>query len=252
MEFDELLITTGVDALVRLVKDKQKIELDDAAAALNIGRETLEEWARVLEEEGILRMEYRLTRTYLVWVKPTGEEVASEVESFKEAKKGIEEEVEQVNRRAVEQTAGFDELRKSFREFYAKAYPRMERLEKEVAKLPSLKAVTDNASAKRQEALAAVSSQLETVRAGVSQARDELKSLDIDRNAAQSGALLEKVEHLGGDMASMQAELQELRRKASKTEPSGVTLPPLAEMKKKFEAMKKEFTDLRAKNAKMR
>ena len=31
MEFDELLITTGVDALVRLVKEKQRIELEEAA-----------------------------------------------------------------------------------------------------------------------------------------------------------------------------------------------------------------------------
>jgi chromosome segregation ATPase len=252
MEFDELLITTGVDALVRLVRDKQRIELEEAASALNIGRETLEEWSRVLEEEGILRMEYRLTRTYLVWVKPTGEEVASEVESFKEAKKDIEEEVAQVGRKAVEQTAGFDELRKSFREFYSKAYPRMERLEKEVAKLPSLKAVTDNAAAKRQESLQAMASQLDAVRAGVADARDELKNLAIERNATESGAVLEKVERLSGDLASMQEELQELRRKVTKTEPIGVALPPLTEMKKKFEAMRKEFTDLRSRNAKMR
>ncbi len=78
MEFDELLITTGVDALVRLVKEKQKIELDEASSLLNIPQETIEDWTRVLEEEGILRIEYRLTRVFLVWVKPTEEEVATE------------------------------------------------------------------------------------------------------------------------------------------------------------------------------
>lgn len=108
MEFDELLITTGVDALVRLVKDRQKIELEEASSALNIGQETLEEWARVLEEEGILRMEYRLTRIYLVWVKPTEEEVAGEVKSFYESKKGIEAEVEKAEKGVAEQTKGFE------------------------------------------------------------------------------------------------------------------------------------------------
>jgi hypothetical protein len=71
MEFDELLITTGVDALVRLVKERQRIELEDAAGTLNIPLETIEDWARVLEEEGILSIEYRLTRIYLVWIQPT-------------------------------------------------------------------------------------------------------------------------------------------------------------------------------------
>lgn len=252
MEFDELLITTGVDALVRLVKDKQKIELEEAASALNIGRETLEEWARVLEEEGILRMEYHLTHIYLVWIKPTGEEVATEVESFKEAKKGIEEEVEQVSKRAAGQIAGFDELRRSFKEFYAKAYPRMEKLEKEVAKLPSLRAVGENAAAKRQASLQAVASQLDDVKRGVAEARDELKRLGVGKGAAESRGWMEKVDRLNSDMASMQAELQELRKKASRTEPTGVALPPVTEIRKKFESIKKDFDDLRSRNARMR
>ena len=84
MEFDELLITTGVDALVRLVKQKSKVELEEASKTLNIPSETIEDWSRVLEEEGILRIEYRLTKVYLVWIKPTEEEVVSFVnESFK-------------------------------------------------------------------------------------------------------------------------------------------------------------------------
>ncbi len=252
MEFDELLITTGVDALVRLVKDRQKIELEEASAALNIGRETIEEWARVLEEEGILKMEYRLTHIWLAWVKPTEEEVAAEVESFHEAKKSIADEVEQVRQRVMEQTAGFADLRKSFAEFYTKAYPRMEKLEKEVAKFPAAKAVTENTAAKQQAALQALASQLEDARAGIAGVRDELGRLGIGKGATESKGWLGRTEQINAELAAMQDELQELRKKAARQAPEEVALPTVTEIKKKFESIRKEFVELRSRNARMR
>lgn len=87
MEFDELLVTTGVDSLVRIVKERQRIELEEASLLLGTPAETLEEWARILEEEGILRIDYRLTKLFLVCVKPTEDEIASEVKSFNEEKR---------------------------------------------------------------------------------------------------------------------------------------------------------------------
>ncbi|MDD5339829.1 MAG: hypothetical protein PHV13_01115 [Candidatus ainarchaeum sp.] len=252
MEFDELLITTGVDALVRLVKDRQKIELEEAASTLNIGRETIEEWARVLEEEGIIRMEYRLTRIWLAWVRPTEEEVASEAESFREAKKSINEEVEQVRQRATEQTAGFADLRKSFAEFYAKAYPKIEKLEKEVARFPAAKAVTENTAAKQQAALQALVSQLEEARDGIAGIRAELGGLGIGKGTAESKGWMDKAERMNAELSAMQDELQELKRKSARQAPEDVALPTVTEIKKKFESIKKEFADLRSRNAKMR
>lgn len=252
MEFDELLITTGVDALVRIVKDRQKIELEEASSALNIGQETLEEWARVLEEEGILRMEYRLTRIYLVWVKPTEEEVAGEVKSFYESKKGIEAEVAKAKEGVAEQTRGFEELRKSFQEFYAKAYPRIDRLEKEVSALPSAKALMENTGAKQQAALQDIRAKLEEVKGEVESSRSELRSLEIGKEGGEGRGWMEKVERVNGELASMKAELQALKKKAAQQAPEGVTLPGITELKKKFEAVNREFAELRSKNARMR
>ena len=90
MEFDELLITTGVDALVRLVKEKEKIELELASKLLNIDTSKIEDWARILEEEGIIRIEYRLTKVYLIWVNPTEEEVAKTLAGMQNLRNAID------------------------------------------------------------------------------------------------------------------------------------------------------------------
>src|SRR3989338_9984867 len=92
-EFDELLITTGVDALVRLVKEKQKIELDIAAKLLNIPTNTIEDWWHILEEEGIIKLEYKLTKVYLLWVPATEQEIVKEKEEIKIEQKTVEKEI---------------------------------------------------------------------------------------------------------------------------------------------------------------
>jgi len=117
MEFDELLITTGVDALVRLVKERERVELEDASSILNIPLETLEDWARVLEEEGILRIEYRLTHIYLVWVKPSADQIEEEKRSFYEEKEDIQKEVRIVREKITQETSGLEDLQKSFNDY---------------------------------------------------------------------------------------------------------------------------------------
>ena len=153
MEFDELLITTGVDALVRLVKEKQRIELEDASSILSIPPETIEDWARVLEEESILRIEYRLTKIYLVWIRPTEEEVATEKQSFYEEKKGLETEVEEFRQKVGSEVSELQDLRGAFAEFYTKAYAKIDQLEKTIAPLPAAKVISEDTFAKYQEEL---------------------------------------------------------------------------------------------------
>ncbi|MBU1204207.1 MAG: hypothetical protein KKG60_04030 [Nanoarchaeota archaeon] len=65
-------ISTAVDSLVRLVKKKGIIQINDAAKELSIPASIVNEWAVFLEEEGIIEIEYRFTTPYLSY-KPKGE-----------------------------------------------------------------------------------------------------------------------------------------------------------------------------------
>ena len=85
MAIDESLISTGVDNLIKLVYARGRIKLVDTSKELGISISVLEEWAKVLEEEGILRIEYQLTTAYLVWAgtpyEKTGEKQAEIAET---------------------------------------------------------------------------------------------------------------------------------------------------------------------------
>lgn len=67
MGLDDLLISTGVDGLIKLVREKGKVEMSEAAHVLNMPTSSIEEWAHMLEGEGLIKIQYQLTHIYLVW-----------------------------------------------------------------------------------------------------------------------------------------------------------------------------------------
>ena len=85
-----------------------------------------------LEEEGILRIEYRLTKIYLVWVAPTEQQVAAEKEEFYRKRGDVQDEIAALKKEAQPEAQGMDELNKSFNELYAKMSPRLAELEKKL------------------------------------------------------------------------------------------------------------------------
>jgi chromosome segregation ATPase len=253
MEFDELLITTGVDALVRLVKEKQRIELDEVSSVLNIPQETIEDWSRVLEEEGVVRIEYRLTKVYLSWVKPTEEEVATEKHSFYEEKKGIESEVEQAKGRISSDTQDLETLRDSFEKFYAKTYGRMETLEKMVSTIPAAKTVSDDMTGRYQGELAGMEKTLEEIKDSLGEIRGEIGAVGISGKPGRSEQLMADVERLRSELGEIRAEMGAIRKRASAQEaPEDLSMPSVRDIRKKFEAMQKDLIGLRTRNAQMR
>ncbi len=253
MEFDELLITTGVDALVRLVKEKNKVELEEASSILNIPQETIEEWSRVLEEEGILRIEYRLTRIYLVWIKPSEEEIAAERESFYGEKKGIESEVEQVKQKISAGSSELEDLRGSFDQFYAKVYGRMDALEKMVSPIPAAKTISDDMLSKYRAELSEMDGTVAALKNGLDGVRKDVDALGLGKGPNPSEELMGRAEKMAGELDALRQEMDQVRKRAAMQEtPEDVSMPSVKDIKKKFESMQKDLAALRSRNAQMR
>lgn len=58
-------LETGVDRLLKLVKEKKKISTHDAMISLKVSAELMREWIDFLEEEGMIVVEYKLSVQYL-------------------------------------------------------------------------------------------------------------------------------------------------------------------------------------------
>ena len=114
MELGSSIIETGVDKLVNLVRERGRIALADAAKELGVSTIVTQEWVEFLEEEGIISVEYKLTKPYLVERKLTKKEVEAKAKEFA-SKKDVFVRKSEVSLSFLEKQA--DELKKIKSEF---------------------------------------------------------------------------------------------------------------------------------------
>ncbi len=114
MGIESSVIETGVDKLVNIVKERGKIALVDAAKELGVSTTVIQEWVDFLEEEGIISVEYKLTKPYLVDRKLTKKEVEVKAKEFASRKEVFVRKAE-VSLSFLEKQA--EELRKIKSEF---------------------------------------------------------------------------------------------------------------------------------------
>lgn len=76
------IIETGVDKLVNLVNKKGKISAEDAAKELGVSPTVVMEWVDFLEEEGIIKTEYKFTKPFLVARKLAKKDIKEKAKEF--------------------------------------------------------------------------------------------------------------------------------------------------------------------------
>ena len=99
---EDALINTDIDRVISILAQKKRMEIGELAKEANVPVSTLRTWLHTLEEEGYVKLEYKLTKTYVNWLLEgaEGEKVVEEAEEKvkakekEEAKLGEEEKAE--------------------------------------------------------------------------------------------------------------------------------------------------------------
>jgi len=107
-------IETGVDKLVHIIKDKKKIEIGEAAKKLGVSKVVVEEWADFLEEEGLISIDYNLSKTFLVERKLTKKEVVTKTKEFHSNKDAFVRKIESSIHKLDKDTKGLTDLKEQF------------------------------------------------------------------------------------------------------------------------------------------
>lgn len=88
-------ITTGVDALLKLLEGFPKLTIEETAKRLKVKKDVLKSWIEFLVEEKILGIEYSFTTPYIYLNKPKEKEKATKIEDKKMSYPMFRQEFEQ-------------------------------------------------------------------------------------------------------------------------------------------------------------
>lgn len=242
MALDDLLISTGVDQLIKLVSQQGKVEIGAAARELKQPIRTIEDWAHVLEGEGLIRVEYKLTKIFLVWAAPSREYVAEKGGKIGQKAAQAKQEIGQIMGRVEEGGAELAKmqsdlaqleaarsfspqdaerlktelatLEEKYNASFESALRKMAALEKKLASAkPKIEETGQKAGAKGDAdfsgELASLSKFEATLRAQLEETDtffDAFQTrLDGFRKRVEEGRADEKIEELKGDLSSVRA-----------------------------------------------
>lgn len=108
-------IETGVDKLVELINRKQKISTNEAANELGVSIPVVQEWADFLEDQGLITVEYKLSRTYLCERKLTKKEVEKKAKVYASKKDAFIRKVETALKSLQKESEGFEKIKVGFK-----------------------------------------------------------------------------------------------------------------------------------------
>ncbi len=181
MPLDDLLISTGVDNLIKLVHERGRVEMRAAAGELHVPVQTIEDWSHVLESEGIIKIQYQLTQVYLVWasMSPPVFEKASKAVAAKKTE--TVEKLEALDQTVEKSVSELDELKGQFGELQKRSRSEMEALTTD-------RAEADRLAAQSQEVIGAKSARLQELRADLEKFRGEVEGFEANLQKAPEGA----------------------------------------------------------------
>jgi len=206
-------IKTGVDKLVELVSDKKKITVDDAAKTLGVGKNVVQEWAEFLEEEGLVSLDYSLSKVWITEKKITKEEVMSSAKEVSSEKEALTRKIDVAISSLQDEASGFENIRKEFTNIQGHIKNEVEVVKKQLGELErydSLRNNIDKEVSKQREDYAAFVKEAQEKLKLESQKYEELKEvIEKERkNLEQYGQKLDELKKLRNDYERTVASLK--------------------------------------------
>ncbi len=128
-------IETGVDRLVALVAKEKKLELNVAAKELNVSPMVVQEWANFLEEQGLISIEYSLSKVFLVERRLSKKEIAVKQTEYSSKKDAFIRKVESAIRVLDSETESFNTIKDEFKNLQSRMGPEISDMKDDLKKI---------------------------------------------------------------------------------------------------------------------
>jgi chromosome segregation ATPase len=207
-------IKTGVDKLVELVSEKKRVTVEDAAKKLGVGKDVVQEWAEFLEEEGLVSLDYNLSKVWITEKKITKEEVISSAKEVSSEKEALTRKIDVAISSLQDEASGFENIRKEFTNIQGHIKNEVEVVKKQLGELErydSLRNNIDKEVSKQKSDYDSFVKEAQEKLKLESQKYEELKEvIEKERkNLEQYGQKLEELKKLRNDYERTVSSLKE-------------------------------------------
>mgnify|MGYP005851004849 CR=1 FL=1 len=237
-------ISTGVDALIKLVRDSGRIEINEAALKMGLSRSVLEEWASVLEEQGLIKIEYQLTKMYLIWIAKTKSEMEVKAAEIADRRAAAVRQAESQLEEVLELSRELDAIREEYSKISELFESKMGGARRRLEKLKELRRQKEELNFRISELTREYQSRLEALRKRIG----ETEKL-VEENAKSEEELQKKLEELTPKVMRermARGEVEQLMKELSEREKGyGRLAKSLEALRRDIEGEKQELARVR-------
>ena len=256
----DMLIETQIDELAKLVVEKKKISVRDAARILKITEAQVEEWVRILEESEFLELTYpALGEPIIVLKKVEGNVAVKKKKELENRQEVIEEKTKDFQKKIENVEKKVELSNKEFSRLESELKPKIKNLDKNLKILDSLETQKNQIIKKSDE----IKSVVDSVNKEVNSIRDEINQMEgkINEHIKAVGEHETSIKNLDEDKKAIENEINNLEKdvKLIRLFIKRPIIAPLIDLKKIFtkhkqksEEIEKKRKDLHKKALKMK
>ncbi len=206
MGFEDFLISTGVDGLINLIHERKKVEISDASRQLGIPTTTIENWAKTLEKEGLIKIDYNLTKQFLIWASLDSQEYAQKKEQNAIDRAQVSKKLEKLEKTVSQNLVELEDVKLQFEGKREDVEQKLGILSQDVRDATLLATQATQQIETKKNNLKQLEKELIDARKELSQFEEEIKNSPVTENQKKEGSE-ELMQKLDGACSSIEQKI---------------------------------------------
>jgi chromosome segregation ATPase len=216
--FDDILVSTPIDKMIEIVKENREVNLEYVASKLNENIQKVEEWASILEDQGLIKIDYALSKVVLKWNAPTKAEAEKRTVEYKAGKEQFEASVTKMRIDLEKESKELEIYSRQMAEAIGKYEPSIEALRKDFTTYKEIgggknkqyvdlseRIVTLNAKVDQ------ISDHLTVIEMNMKQIREEMTKETLGQNIEEIRATKDNVDKMIAKMSDILAKITKIK-----------------------------------------
>lgn len=216
--FEDVLVSTPIDKMIEIVKENREVNLDYVATKLNENLQKVEEWASILEDQGLIKIDYALSKVILKWNAPTKGEAEKRTVEYRAGKEQFEASLTKMRGEMEREGREIEAYSKQMTEAIGKYEPSIEALRKDFTAYREIgsgkskqyvdlseRIVTLNAKVDQ------ISDHLSVIEMNMKQIREEMTKETLGENIEEIRATKENVDKMIARMSDILAKITKIK-----------------------------------------
>jgi|GEM_PF-6939724 len=216
--FEDILISTPIDKMIEIIKENNEVNLEYVASKLNENIQKVEEWASILEDQGLIRIDYALSKVILKWNAPTKAEAEKRTSEYRAGKEQFEASITRIGADMEKEGKELEEYNRQMMDALAKYGPALESLKSDFTTYKEIgggknkqyvdlseRIVTLNAKVDQ------ISDHLTVIEMNMKQIREEMTKETLGENIEEIRATKENVDKMISKMSDILAKIGKIK-----------------------------------------